>query len=168
GRAGRRTGQPGIAITYCSRSPHDLYHFRNPERIIMGRTRPPAIRLENGRLAERHVAALCLSEYFRSRPDRTSRFGTVRSFLGDLEEQSVLADFRLFITDVADRLTGKLSGIAPKELLAASKDGQPTWIDKIAGEESRLARAIDEVQSDYRATRNLQNQWAKAEKYSDA
>ena len=37
GRAGRRRGFPGFAITYCRRGPHDLYHFADPLRIMSGR-----------------------------------------------------------------------------------------------------------------------------------
>ena len=36
GRAGRRSGYPGFAITYCRRAPHDLYHFSEPERMLNG------------------------------------------------------------------------------------------------------------------------------------
>jgi len=48
GRAGRRPGQPGMAITYCRRNPHDLYHFARPDRILSGRLEhPPVTSLKN-------------------------------------------------------------------------------------------------------------------------
>ena len=65
GRAGRRAGSPGFAVTYCRRGPHDLYHFSDPARLLAGRTKPPTISLDNTRIAERHLSAYALSEFFR-------------------------------------------------------------------------------------------------------
>ena len=67
GRAGRRAGSPGFAVTYCRRGPHDLYHFTDPRRLLSGRTNPPSISLHNERVAERHLAAVALSEFFQTR-----------------------------------------------------------------------------------------------------
>src|SRR6266849_1640469 len=75
GRAGRRAGSPGFAITYCRRGPHDLYHFNEPTRLLSGRTKAPAISLHNERIAERHLTAVALAEFFRQQPDRFKRVG---------------------------------------------------------------------------------------------
>src|SRR5262249_18449986 len=63
GRAGRRSGHPGFAITYCRRGPHDLYHFSEPERMLSGRVRPPALSLRNEKIITRHIAATVLSAF---------------------------------------------------------------------------------------------------------
>ena len=50
GRAGRRE-TPGLAITYCLRRPHDLYHYENPEeRVIKGKVHPPNLRMTNEKI----------------------------------------------------------------------------------------------------------------------
>lgn len=168
GRAGRRTGHPGVAITYCGRSPHDLYHFREPERIISGQTRPPAISLENERLALRHVAALALSEYFRSSDERKSRFGVVASFLGDMDHADVVDDLRRFLDREGDRLERKLRDVVPAAILGPPGSEPRCWVEKITGPESRLVQAIAEVASDYRAAKDLELLSQQSAKYSDA
>ncbi|GAI85929.1 unnamed protein product, partial [marine sediment metagenome] len=66
GRAGRRSGFPGFAITFCRRNPHDLYHYAKPdERILKGTVRPPVISLRNEKIITRHIAATALSYFFR-------------------------------------------------------------------------------------------------------
>jgi len=64
GRAGRRSGFPGFAVTFCRRAPHDLYHFAEPEnRILRGTVRPPVISIRNEKIITRHIIATVLS-YF--------------------------------------------------------------------------------------------------------
>ncbi|MDH7482987.1 MAG: helicase-related protein, partial [Armatimonadota bacterium] len=70
GRAGRRSGYPGFALTYCRRSPHDLYHFSEPERMLSGKIRPPVLSLRNEKIIARHIAAVALSRFFRDFPER--------------------------------------------------------------------------------------------------
>jgi hypothetical protein len=70
GRAGRRAGSPGFAVTYCRRGPHDLYHFADPSRLLSGRTNCPSVSLSNKRMAERHLTAIVLSEFFRHNQTR--------------------------------------------------------------------------------------------------
>src|SRR5208282_1822298 len=57
GRSGRRRGYPGFALTYCRRNSHDLYHFVEPERILSGKVRPPALSLQNEKIITRHIVA---------------------------------------------------------------------------------------------------------------
>jgi len=55
GRAGRRE-TPGLALTYCRRNPHDLYHYEDPkDRVIEGKVRPPRLRMTNARIIVRHI-----------------------------------------------------------------------------------------------------------------
>ncbi len=74
GRAGRRSGYPGFALTYCRRAPHDLYHFAEPERMLNGVVRPPVLTLRNEKIVTRHMTAVALSRFFR---ECSERFRTV-------------------------------------------------------------------------------------------
>ncbi len=57
GRAGRRD-RPGLALTYCRRNPHDLYHYADPEgRVIAGRVQPPRLRMRNEKIILRHMVS---------------------------------------------------------------------------------------------------------------
>ena len=58
GRAGRRD-RPGLALTYCRRNPHDLYHYADPEdRVIAGRVQPPRLRMRNEKIILRHMVSV--------------------------------------------------------------------------------------------------------------
>ncbi|MEO0248834.1 MAG: DEAD/DEAH box helicase, partial [candidate division WOR-3 bacterium] len=80
GRAGRRRGHPGFAITFCRRGPHDLYHFADPERMLKGIIGAPMLRVCNPKIITRHIVAVALSQYFRTFP---AKFHRVVDFILD-------------------------------------------------------------------------------------
>lgn len=62
GRAGR-SGQAALVVAYCSaQGPHDQYYFRQPEAMVSGIVRPPAIELANRDLVRSHLHAIWLAE----------------------------------------------------------------------------------------------------------
>jgi hypothetical protein len=62
GRAGR-SGQAALVVTYCAaQGPHDQYYFRNPQEMVNGVVRPPALDLANRDLVTAHLHAVWLSE----------------------------------------------------------------------------------------------------------
>ena len=81
GRAGRRVGRPGFAVTFCRRAPHDLYHFNDPDGMLRGLTRPPSLSLLNERIVRRHMAAVAIAAFLRDQPDR---FDKVAGLLSDI------------------------------------------------------------------------------------
>jgi len=158
GRAGRRSGQPGFAITYCRRVPHDLYHFAEPERMLKGQVRPPVLRLGNEKIITRHVAATALSAFFRAFPER---FNTVASLFKDLAQPSGVVDFRAFLHSQRAQLEEILRAIVPPDMLDPVGLNDDAWIERIAGkitrnvggtgveEESRFLQAEMEIANDY-------------------
>ena len=152
GRAGRRSGTPGFAITYCRRNPHDLYHYADPWPMLAGQVRPPVITLQNSRIVSRHVAAVALSAFFRSSP---GRFGSVGEFLVDLATPSGTADFLRFLKDRRIELEKTLRCIVPFDIqreIGLEDDG---WVNEIAGPNSRFALAEAEMASDFQILSNL-------------
>jgi hypothetical protein len=81
GRAGRRSEFPGFTITYCRRSPHDLYHFSEPDRMLSGKVRAPVLSLTNEKIITRHAVATALSRFFRTFPER---FANAKGLFNDL------------------------------------------------------------------------------------
>lgn len=62
GRAGR-SGQAALVVTYCAaQSPHDQYYFADPQAMVRGIVRPPALDLANRDLIEAHLHAVWLAE----------------------------------------------------------------------------------------------------------
>lgn len=150
GRAGRR-GTPGIAVTYCRRNPHDLYHFAEPEeRILKGEIRPPVLNLKNPKIIERHMTAVALSHFFRKHPHR---YKTVSSLFGDdIGQPRSVSDFKLHCQHHANEIQKSLLEIIPGDAeMMRTKLSDDNWIDHIAGENSRFALAEDETKSDYLA-----------------
>jgi len=62
GRAGR-SGQAALVISYCAaQSPHDQHYFAQPQAMVRGIVRPPALELANRELVEAHLHAVWLAE----------------------------------------------------------------------------------------------------------
>jgi len=65
GRAGR-SGQAALVVTYCAaQSPHDQYYFAQPQAMVRGIVRPPALDLANRDLVEAHLHAVWLADSAR-------------------------------------------------------------------------------------------------------
>lgn len=165
GRAGRRSGYPGFAITYCRLGPHDLYHFSEPERMLGGKVRPPILRFRNEKIITRHIVAVALSRFFRA---SSERFNTVESLFKDLGHPSGVADFKTFLYEHQVELEESLQAIVPFDMRdqIGLKDGR--WIERTVGEDSRFALAEAEVSSDYRTVKELEETAAKKGDYDTA
>ena len=148
GRAGRRE-TPGLALTYCRRSPHDLYHYENPnERVMNGTVQPPRLHMTNGRIISRHVAAVALSAFFKERAN-TARFTDVESLVGDWSIPTARSELARFCED-NQTLRNALLEVVPNTMHAETGIARNEWIDDIAGSDSRLAWAEADVSEDYR------------------
>lgn len=152
GRAGRRKGYPGIAITYARRSPHDLYHFTEPLQMIRGVTRSPGLTLRNEKIILRHLTAIALSKYFHA---NQSRFDSAQTFVGDFQLPTGVPDILKFLNANKVELEKCMVHIVPTEVLVKVGLQDGSWIDKIAGNKSRLFLAETEVCSDYCELRKL-------------
>lgn len=166
GRAGRRSGFPGFAITFCRRSPHDLYHFAAPDdRILRGTVRPPVISLRNEKIIARHIAATALSYFFRDFPDR---FQNVEKLFKDLENPTGINDIFDFLQKRKTTLEESLKDIVPSAMRNDVGLNNGGWIERIVGENSRFALAEAEVSSDFRSVKKLQRDSADREDYPAA
>jgi len=166
GRAGRGSGFPGFAITFCRRNPHDLYHYAKPDdRVLKGIVRPPVISLRNEKIITRHIAATALSYFFR---DFSDRFQNVEKLFGDLENPSGISDFSNFLQQHKTELEESLRGIVPQAMTKEVGLNNGGWIQHIVGNDSRFALAEAEVSSDFRTVKRLQRDSAEREDYSTA
>ena len=148
GRAGRRE-TPGLALTYCRRNPHDLYHYEDPkDRVIEGKVRPPRLRMTNTKIIVRHMVATALSEFFKTIENR-ARFRNVEAFIGDWSNPCAVSDLKQFCED-NDVLRDSLRRIVPQDMHGETGLASDAWIDQIAGPQSRFADVEAEVCADYR------------------
>jgi hypothetical protein len=77
GRAGRRLDTIGFTLTFAQLRSHDLTYFREPEKMVEGRIKPPAVEILNEKIVSRHLYSIVLANFFRQFPDY---FGTAESF----------------------------------------------------------------------------------------
>ena len=165
GRAGRRSGYPGFAITFCRRGPHDLCHYAEPLRILKGKVQPPTLSLQNEKIVTRHVTAMALSAFFHAFPER---FTTVASFAGNLTNPSGLAAFHDFLTNQQASLGMALAEVVPRALVDRIGLSDGSWVANVTSGESRLAWAESELSSDYCAVKTLETAAAQAGEYDTA
>ena len=149
GRAGRRE-TPGLALTYCRRNPHDLYHYEDPEsRVIKGKVRPPRLQMTNTKIIVRHMVTEALSAFFKA-PENRKRFRNLEAFVGDWSSPLALSDLKQFCEN-NNALRDSLRRIVPENVHEGTGLAGDSWIDKIAGPESRFSYVEAEVCADYRA-----------------
>ena len=156
GRAGRRA-TPGIALTYCRRNPHDLYHYEDPEnRVIEGKVRPPRLRMTNTKIIVRHMVATVLSAFFKAKVN-VARFRKVEAFIGDWSNPCAVSDLKQFC-EANDVLRDSLRRIVPQDMHEGTGLACDAWIDQIAGPQSRFADVEAEVCADYLEMENFRQE----------
>jgi hypothetical protein len=69
GRAGRGTAVSTV-VTYAQGGPHDSYYYEHPEAIISGEPRKPKVKVDNRRLARRHIHSFLIQTFFHQQLDR--------------------------------------------------------------------------------------------------
>ena len=149
GRAGRR-GEPGLALTYCRRNPHDLYHYENPEeRIIRGRVKTPLLKMTNEKIITRHMTADALGAFFKHGQNQ-ERFKNMEAFVGDWKNPDAAEKLRRFC-ESSPRLLKSLRRIVPDTMHEKTGLNDGGWIKRIAGEESRLDQGVSEVCGEYQS-----------------
>ena len=157
GRAGRRE-TPGLALTYCRRNPHDLYHYENPvDRVIGGAVHPPRLRMTNDKIILRHMVATTLAMFFRRNAER---FNKVENFVGDWSTPRAADDVRTFCQSNRS-LADSLRRTVPENMHRRVGLGNGAWIDNVAGPQSRFGQVEAEVCADYRHMETLREQLFK-------
>ena len=155
GRAGRRE-TPGLALTYCRRNPHDLYHYEDPvNRVVGGTVHPPRLQMTNEKIILRHMVATALSAFFR---ENGVRFNKVENFVEGWSSPRAAADLKEFC-EGNNALTDSLRQIVPENMHDRTGLEDDGWIDNIAGSQSRFAYVEAEVCADYSAMEVLRRQY---------
>ena len=153
GRAGRRD-TPGLALTYCRRNPHDLYHYEEPlTRLVNGTVHPPRLQMSNEKIILRHMVATALAAFFR---ENGVRFRNAESLVGDWSSPSAASELREFCED-NDNLIRSLRRIVPENMHDRTGLRDDTWIERLAGPHSRLALVEAEVCDDYLSMETAKN-----------
>ena len=158
GRAGRREGMSGLALTYCRRNPHDLYHYAAPEeRVMQGKIHPPHLKLTNKKIILRHITAVALSAFFKKR-DNVGRFWDVENLINDWDNPCAVSDFEDFCRN-NNELHESIRFLVPLDMHAEIGLSNGKWVEEIAGPESRFADAEREICYDYCQMREMREEY---------
>ncbi len=164
GRAGRRPGRIGFALTYCRRNAHDLYHFDEPAHMISGKVNPPTISRNNSKIIIRHLTATALSFFFREFP---SRFDCVEAFFNDLYNPSASKNFKEFLQKDTGRILSSIKSIiVDKNQQYELGFHDDSWIDCLIS--AALDRAEEKIRADFINVKNFENDSIKSSQYGNA
>ncbi len=72
GRAGRRGSSVSTVLTYAQNGPHDSHYFLNPRQIVAGPPRDPEVKIDNPKIARRHVNSYLLQTFFHEYMDENN------------------------------------------------------------------------------------------------
>jgi ATP-dependent helicase YprA (DUF1998 family) len=64
GRAGRRGSSVSTVLTYAQTGPHDSFYYNDPSQIVAGEPRNPDIKIDNPKIARRHVTSFLFQTFF--------------------------------------------------------------------------------------------------------
>jgi hypothetical protein len=69
GRAGRTKQSAAYALTFCNKRSHDFTYFLDPVKMIKGKISPPKFKIENEKIAIRHLYASALGFFWKKYPN---------------------------------------------------------------------------------------------------
>jgi len=172
GRAGRRADSAAIIVSYAQRRTHDYAYFKHWSRMVQGSIRPPAIRVENIKIARRHMHAEALADFYHMHP---SLFTDSLEALFDPED-SRTNELLAFLKSHPQQLKERLERIVPDELRNELGLDDWSWLDganlvedeKRESFEQRLANAEQDVLGDWNALIEAKNRASSDENYRGA
>ncbi|WP_126241880.1 DEAD/DEAH box helicase [Burkholderia gladioli] len=82
GRAGRRGASVSSVVTYSQNGPHDSFYFLNPRSMVRGTPRSPELKVQNEKIARRHVHAYLIQTFFTELQHEGSGSAILQKSLG--------------------------------------------------------------------------------------
>jgi len=165
GRAGRRSGATAFVVTYAQRRSHDLTHYNQPIRMISGRVRPPAFRIDNERIVRRHVYATALGAFFQKEP-RAFGSGRISDLFGaEAGTPEHVTALEAFLRERPQPLFEALQRIVPLELQGPLGIKDWGWVAEfLEGSHFSIKTALEEYRRDcdyYRSEEKKASEGAK-------
>lgn len=147
GRAGRRLSAAGFILTFAQLRSHDLSYFKEPEKMVEGRIRPPAIEINNEKIISRHLYSIVLASFFKQFPDY---FGIVESFF-KLEslENSGTEKLKEYINARPESISKSLKRVIPQDMYSLINIENWGWVDNLVGSDGALTIADEKIRDEY-------------------
>jgi len=183
GRAGRRLSAAAFVLTFCRNRPHDLGYFDVTDKLITGQILPPRIRIDNSRIARRHLHSVILSRFWRSfHPElfngpQNKKRGIVQWFFFEPPETGAKLVYDWLQKKPKD-LYEEITRIFPREIAKGLGFNSWRWAEELvskpfnASDEvwwmGRLGIAQSELRSEYNEYIKLQKEKPKLYNLAEA
>jgi len=147
GRAGRRLDSVGFTLTFAQLRSHDLTYFKEPEKMVEGRIKPPVVEIRNEKIVRRHLHSIVLAWFFREYQDY---FGDVDSFFRlEKEGISALEKIKEYLEGKPTIILESLKRTIPENLHNTFKLETWGWIEEFIGEDGSLEIANAKIKDEY-------------------
>lgn len=161
GRAGRRLETTGFILTFAQLRSHDLTYFKEPEKMIEGKIKPPTVEIRNEKIISRHLYSIVLSNFFREYPNY---FGNVDSFF-KLEgtEKTGTEKLREFLERKPESILRSFKRVIPQTLHNIFDIENWTWVNGLIGSEGVLTIADAKIRDEFNRLKEYykkkENEW---------
>lgn len=151
GRAGRRGSAISTVVTYAQSGAHDAYYFRNPDKILAGDPPKPVLDTSNTRIADRHLLAQLLQDFFRPLA-ASSGTGDIYTALGDtwnFFHSNAPTAFEAFKRWVRSSADGEKSLARAQQWLPSGRDAMQVAESMIAELEQKTPSSKEGLESSF-------------------
>ena len=146
GRAGRRGSSVATVLAFAQSRSHDQYYFDRPPEIVSAPPRVPELYISNPVIAQRHIRALVLQEFFHSRSQELGGASLFASW-GDVAgyvSNSLASKISNYIATERTSLLERSSRIVDAHLAHEL----PRWLDLLEQEVTSEVEATSKPETD--------------------
>jgi ATP-dependent helicase YprA (DUF1998 family) len=146
GRAGRRLDTIGFILTFAQLRSHDLTYFKEPEKMVEGRIKPPVIELKNEKIISRHLYSIAIADFFRKFSDY---FGDADSFFKLEGGVSGTDKIKEYLLTKPESILKSLKRVIPEDLQKVFGVDDWKWVDSLVGKEGVLTKADEKIRDEF-------------------
>jgi hypothetical protein len=166
GRAGRRLDSVGFTLTFAQLRSHDLTYFKEPQKMVDGKIKPPVVHIKNEKIVRRHLHSIILSKFFKDGNDEYfgKGSGNVDSFFR-LEKPLPTGREKLreYLSSKPDFILESLQRSIPKEMHTQLGISDWEWVKHFLEEENALEIAEAKLKDEFENLKQFEDSRPKRE-----
>lgn len=161
GRAGRRSENKSLALTFCAPNPIGLRTMNNPKWALEHKIAPPILAFDSKNIVERHVNSLLFGIFIRHQGNESRGLNIKENienfFYGELP--TVAHDFLNWLENIDSSVVHKqleyivketpLSDVSSEELIAIVSDNFKKVIGKIRTQRDGYDKKLEELKKQF-------------------
>ncbi len=161
GRAGRSTTSAAFALTFCNKSNHDFNYFDRPVDMINGVIAPPHFKIDNEKIALRHIYSSALAFFFKIYKEY---FTTASGFMNKNPDTGLVGFevLKEYLNSKPEDLKNYLLASFPTDIAKKFKIETFGWLSYLYGEPKENFPNFDKVKAIY--DQDLAVLWAEYNK----